>query len=112
VGIKKVKEEIVKPQKIRVALHYGCHMYREPEGGDIMRKPNVMKELTRATGVEIVDYGLERLCCGYLTMQANEEFSLKERLLRKLRRIQESEVDAVVLSCPACHIQFEIKNCI
>ena len=108
IGIRKIKEQVVKPQKIRVALHYGCHMYREPAGEDIMRKPNMMKELTRVTGVEIIDYGLERLCCGYPSMQADEEFSLKQRLLLKLRRIKEAGADAVVVSCPACTIQFEI----
>jgi heterodisulfide reductase subunit B len=108
VGVDRIKQHVIKPHRIRVALHYGCHMYREPEGGDIMRKPNMMKELTRATGVEIVDYGIERLCCGYPSMQANEEFSLKQRLLLKLRRIREAGVDAVVLTCPACQIQFEI----
>jgi heterodisulfide reductase subunit B len=108
IGVDKIKQHVVKPQKIRVALHYGCHMYREPEGDDINRKPNMMKELTRVTGVEIVDYGIERLCCGYPSMQADEEFSLKQRLLLKLRRIKEAGADAVVLSCPACQIQFEI----
>lgn len=108
IGVDKIKQHVVKPQRIRVALHYGCHMYREPEGGDINRKPNMMKELTRVTGVEIVDYGIERLCCGYPSMHADEEFSLKQRLLLKLKRIREAGVEAVVLSCPACQIQFEI----
>jgi heterodisulfide reductase subunit B len=108
IGVDKIKQHVVKPQKIRVALHYGCHMYREPEGDDINRKPNMMKELTRVTGVDIVDYEIERLCCGYPSMQADEEFSLKKRLLLKLSRIKEAEADAVVLSCPACQIQFEI----
>lgn len=107
IGVEKIKENVVKPQHIRVALHYGCHLYRESEGRDIMRKPNMMKALTRATGVEIVDYGLERLCCGYPSMQASEEVSLKGRLLLKLKSIQEAGADAVVLSCPACTIQFE-----
>jgi len=108
IGVDKIKQHVVKPQRIRVALHYGCHMYREPDGGDINRKPNMMKELTRVTGVEIVDYGIERLCCGYPSMQADEQFSLKQRLLLKLKRIKEAGADAVVLSCPACQIQFEI----
>jgi len=108
IGVDKIKQHVVKPQRIRVALHYGCHMYRESNGADINRKPNMMKELTRVTGVEIVDYGIERLCCGYPSMQADEEFSLKQRLLLKLKRIKEAGADAVVLSCPACQIQFEI----
>jgi len=108
IGVDRIKQQVVKPQKLRVALHYGCHLYRETEGEDIMRKPNMMKELTRLTGVEIIDYGLERLCCGYPSMQADEDFSLKQRLLLKLKRIKEAGVDAVVLTCPACQIQFEI----
>lgn len=108
IGLKVLKDNVVKPQNIRVALHYGCHMYREPHGEDIMRKPNMMKELTQITGVEVVDYGLERLCCGYPSMQADEGFSLKQRLQLKLEKIKAAGADAVVLSCPACTIQFEI----
>ena len=108
IGIKRLEQQVVKPQKIRVALQYGCHLHREPEGEDIMRKPNMMRELTKITGAELVDYGLEKLCCGYPSMHADEEFSLKNRLLPKLKRIEEAGVDAVVLSCPACMIQFEM----
>lgn len=108
IGIKRIKEQVVKPQKIRVALHYGCHMYREHEGEDIMRKPNMFRELTHLAGAEIAEYGLERLCCGYPTMLANEEFSLKGRLFPKLRGAKETRADAVLLSCPACQIQFEM----
>ena len=108
VGLEKIRQQVEKPLKVRVAMHYGCHLYREPNGGDIMRKPNMMKKLTLLTGVEVVDYGLERLCCGYPSMQADEEFSLKQRLLPKLKHIKEAGAEAVVLTCPACHIQFEI----
>jgi len=108
VGIEKIKDHIVKMQSMRGALHYGCHMYREPDGGDIMRKPNMMRDLASVAGVEIIDYGLERLCCGYPSMQADEEFSLTQRLLPKLRRIEDSGAEAVILSCPACTLQFEM----
>ncbi|MCD6465788.1 CoB--CoM heterodisulfide reductase subunit B [Candidatus Bathyarchaeota archaeon] len=108
VGLDKIKSCVVKPQKMKVALHYGCHLYREYKSPDIMRKPNMMKEIAMQTGVEIVDYGLERLCCGYPSMQADEEFSLKQRLLLKLDRISNAGADAVVTTCPACMIQFEM----
>ncbi|MEM2971220.1 MAG: heterodisulfide reductase-related iron-sulfur binding cluster [Candidatus Bathyarchaeia archaeon] len=108
VGVETVKEQVIKPLNARVAMHYGCHLYKEPEGVDIMRKPNMMKKLAQLTGVEIVDYGLERLCCGYPSMQADEEFSLKQRLMLKLQQIRDAGADAVVLTCPACTIQFEM----
>ncbi|MEM1507965.1 MAG: heterodisulfide reductase-related iron-sulfur binding cluster [Candidatus Bathyarchaeia archaeon] len=108
IGLDKIRSNVVKPQRMRVALHYGCHLYREYKSPDIMRKPNMMKEIAAQIGAEIVDYGLERLCCGYPSMQADEEFSLKNRLLLKLSRIRGSGADAVVTACPACMIQFEI----
>ncbi|MEM0049816.1 MAG: heterodisulfide reductase-related iron-sulfur binding cluster [Candidatus Bathyarchaeia archaeon] len=108
VGLGNIEKLVVKPQKIRVALHYGCHLYREYKSADIMRKPKMMREIVERTGAQVIDYGLERMCCGYPSMQASEEFSLKERLARKLSRISSAGVDAVVMACPACMIQFEL----
>ncbi|MBS7604758.1 MAG: heterodisulfide reductase-related iron-sulfur binding cluster [Candidatus Bathyarchaeia archaeon] len=108
VGLGNIEKLVVKPQKIRVALHYGCHLYREYKSADIMRKPKMMREIVERTGAQVIDYGLERMCCGYPSMQASEEFSLKERLARKLSRINSAGVDAVVMACPACMIQFEL----
>lgn len=108
VGLGNIEKLVVKPQKIRVALHYGCHLYREYKSADIMRKPKMMREIVERTGAQVIDYGLERMCCGYPSMQASEEFSLKERLARKLSKISSAGVDAVVMACPACMIQFEL----
>ncbi|MEM2820000.1 MAG: CoB--CoM heterodisulfide reductase iron-sulfur subunit B family protein, partial [Candidatus Bathyarchaeia archaeon] len=108
IGLNRIRSNIVKPQRMHVALHYGCHLYREYKSTDIMRKPNMMREIAAQTGVKIVDYGLERLCCGYPSMQANEEFSLKNRLLLKLSRMREAGAEAIVTACPACMIQFEM----
>lgn len=108
IGLDKIRGQVIKPQKIRVALHYGCHLYREYKSSDIMRKPRMMREIAAQTGVEIVDYGLERLCCGYPSMQASEEFSLKKRLLLKLSKMREVGAEAILTACPACMIQFEI----
>jgi heterodisulfide reductase subunit B len=108
IGLEKIREHVAKPLKINVALHYGCHLYREYKGSDIMRKPNMMREIVMQTGVNIVDYGLERLCCGYPSMQADEEFSLKHRLLPKLSRMRSKGAEAILTICPACTIQFEI----
>jgi len=108
IGINHIKKLVTKPQKLRVALHPGCHLYREHEGEDTDRKPEMMKELTLAIGAEIVDYGLEKLCCGYPTMLVDEEFSLRQRLLPKLKAIRESRAHLVVVACPACMMQFEM----
>jgi len=106
-GIDKIKEEVKKPLKLKAALHYGCHLFRSERGEDIWRKPEMMKELVQVTGAEVVDYGIERLCCGFPSMHADEEFSLKSRLLPKLIEINKAKADCVVVVCPACTIQFE-----
>lgn len=108
IGLDSIRERVIKPLKVPVALHYGCHLYREYKASDIMRKPKMMKEIAMQTGVDIVDYGLERLCCGYPSMQADEEFSLKHRLLPKLSRMRSKGAEAILTICPACTIQFEI----
>ncbi|MBS7635483.1 CoB--CoM heterodisulfide reductase subunit B [Candidatus Bathyarchaeota archaeon] len=108
VGLNGIRKHVTKPLKIRAALHYGCHLYREYKASDIMRKPNMMREIAMQTGVDIIDYGLERLCCGYPSMQADEEFSLKHRLLPKLSRMRSKGAETILTICPACTIQFEI----
>ena len=106
VGVEKIKK-LAKPLKLRLAVHPGCHMFRESDGGDIWRKPKQFEELVRATGAEVVSGKLDRLCCGFPMMQVNEEFALKRNLLPKLAGYQELGVEGIVVSCPACNIQFE-----
>lgn len=107
VGISRIKER-VSPLRFKAAIHYGCHLFRtKEETEDPWKRPNMMKELVEATGVDLVDYGLEKLCCGYPPLLADPKLALEERLLPKLKRIEKAQARCVVLSCPACMIQFE-----
>jgi len=107
IGVSRVKHAVEKTLKLRAALHYGCHLFRPGKEKDIWRKPKIMDDLVRTTGTEVVNYNLERLCCGFPTMHADEEFSLKNLLLPKLREINRTEAECIVTTCPACTIQFE-----
>jgi heterodisulfide reductase subunit B len=107
-GVEKLSTFIKRPLSgVRVALHPGCHLFRTAPEGDIWQKPQLMEELVALTGVEIVSYGLERLCCGFPMMAADQKFALEERLLPKLQQISISGVDCIVFVCPACLGQFE-----
>jgi len=107
IGISKIKER-VSPLGFKAAIHYGCHLFRTKEQDeDPWRRPNMMKAIVEATGVDLVEYGLEKLCCGYPTILPDPTFSLEERLLPKLRAIEKAQARCIVLSCPACMIQFE-----
>ena len=107
VGISKIKER-ANTLRFKAANHYGCHIFRtKEENEDPWRIPNMMKDLVDATGVEFVEYGLERLCCGYPPLLADPKLALEERLLPKLKGIEKAQARCVVVSCPACMIQFE-----
>ena len=111
IGIEKLKEYVKKPLRgLNVAVHYGCHLFRsaKPDDEDVWKKPRLLEELIRVTEANLVEYGVERLCCGYPARQANVEFSLKNRLHVKLKNMRESNADCIVLACPACYIQFEL----
>jgi heterodisulfide reductase subunit B len=107
VGVEKIKKFVKKPVKLKLAIHPGCHMFRVSGGDDIWRMPKQFEEIVRATGADVVKSKLDRLCCGFPMIQVNEEFALKRILLPKLSGYQEQGVEGVVVSCPACNVQFE-----
>ncbi|MFN4133929.1 MAG: heterodisulfide reductase-related iron-sulfur binding cluster, partial [Candidatus Hadarchaeales archaeon] len=46
--IEEVKRLVTRPLKdLKLAIHYGCHLFREERGGDIWRKPRQLQELVK-----------------------------------------------------------------
>ncbi len=109
VGLRRIRRAVKRPLKgLRVAVHPGCHLYRSRGLDDIELKPRIFEELTEATGVELVDYKLKKMCCGFPQRQADEAFALGETLNTKLKGIASAKADVVALICPACMMQFEL----
>ena len=108
-GVDAVRKLVSRPMRgVSAAIHYGCHLFRPSPGQeDIWAKPRMMEELAEASGAEMRKYGVERLCCGFPSMQADEEFALKERLLPKLRKARDAGANCLLAVCPACLVQFE-----
>jgi len=108
VGLEKIKSKIVKPlNMLNVALHPGCHLYKSFNIEEADKKPRMFEEIVKATGVKVVNYGLEKMCCGYPQRQVDERISLMGTLATKLREIMNSKADCIVVVCPGCHIQLE-----
>ncbi|HTU01787.1 MAG TPA: heterodisulfide reductase-related iron-sulfur binding cluster [Candidatus Sulfotelmatobacter sp.] len=107
VGIERIRAAVKRPVDVAVAVHYGCHLMREPGGGEPFRKPGMMRALVEAVGARVVDYGLERLCCGFPIAQFDKRASVEERLLPKLAAVAKTSAEALVFCCPACLTQFE-----
>ena len=107
VGVERIRAAVKRPVDVALAAHYGCHLMREPGGGDPFRKPRMMQALVEAAGARVVSYGLERLCCGFPISQFDKRASLEERLAPKLAAVATTSAEALVFCCPACLTQFE-----
>jgi len=111
VGLNRLSEEIVKPLKgLRVAVHYGCHLFVTSPGGDTWEKPRMMDEILRTLGAEIVRDGLERICCGFVMSTIDDTKAVLERSEIRLRSVKSLDVDCLVTPCPQCLIRFEYSQ--
>jgi heterodisulfide reductase subunit B1 len=91
---------------IRAVTHHGCHytkiFYKDVAAGSF-EKPEVLDEIARAIGCEVLDYGERSLCCGmgfHYTM-IDREYP-RALLRRKLASIREVEPDLIIAQCPGC----------
>jgi len=111
VGPDKLSEKIVKPLKgLRVAVHYGCHLFVTTPGGDVWEKPRMMDEILRTLGAEIVRDGLERICCGFVISTIDDTKAVLERSEIRLRSVKSLDVDCLVTPCPQCLIRLEYSQ--
>jgi heterodisulfide reductase subunit B len=107
VGVARIAEQVTTPVDVTVAVHHGCHLFREVEHEDTRRKPRMLRALIEAAGARVVDYGLEDLCCGFPISQFDKRMAMQERLLPKLRALGATGAEAILFCCPACLNQFE-----
>jgi heterodisulfide reductase subunit B len=107
VGVARIAQQVKAPVDVAVAVHYGCHLFREVEQADTRRKPRMLRALIEASGARVVDYGLEDLCCGFPISQFDKRAAQQERLLPKLRALSATNAEVLAFCCPACLNQFE-----
>ncbi len=111
-NLDKVKENVTKPLNgFKVAVHYGCHYLRPSEiiEWDDPFEPVTVDEIIMALGAESVNYDLKMECCGNPVDKADKELSLK-MIDNKLKAIQDSGANCVVVVCPACYQQYEFNQ--
>jgi heterodisulfide reductase subunit B len=112
VGPAAIKEKVTVPLNgIKVAVHYGCHLYRpskEKEGLGSAENPRFFDVLVDATGAKSVDYEEKMMCCG---AGGGARSAILETSLimteKKLAVLQKDEFDCIVDACPFCHLQFD-----
>jgi heterodisulfide reductase subunit B len=112
VGLEKIKSMVVKPlTMLKVAEHLGCHLLRPKEyiGYDDPEDPQILKTLIEATGATCLDYMDETECCGAPSVGVSDKVALQ--LARdKLSHIKMVDAQALITSCPFCHIMFDTNE--
>jgi len=112
IGIDKIKEKVKKPLKdLKVATHYGCHLFRPSEIGRPVdsENPQEMENILKAIGAKPIDYPEKIDCCGGL-LTANLPESALTKTGQKLQKVQEKGFDVFIDVCPWCHRQYDAKQ--
>ena len=112
IGIEKIKEKVKKPLKdLKVATHYGCHLFRPKEIGRPVdsENPQEMENILKTIGAKPLAYPEKLDCCGGL-LTANLPESALTKTGQKLQRVQEQGFDVFIDVCPWCHRQYDAKQ--
>ncbi|MFQ6075156.1 MAG: CoB--CoM heterodisulfide reductase iron-sulfur subunit B family protein [Candidatus Bathyarchaeia archaeon] len=108
VGPEEIKKHVKTPlHSIKVAVHYGCHIFDELKEYDDVKKPKSLKDLVKALGAKVVDYPSETLCCAGYARSISEEVSLRIAE-EKLNDLINADADCLILICPYCFLQFDL----
>jgi succinate dehydrogenase / fumarate reductase cytochrome b subunit len=108
-GLERLKEVAVKKLGgLRVAPFYGCQLLRPSAlmGFEDPDRPSSLEAVIEVCGGEPVDYPAKTLCCGFPILLAREKTSLAE-LKRPLEQAREAGAEAMVTSCPLCHLSLD-----
>lgn len=112
VGVEKIEKKVINPLiNLKVAEHVGCHLLRPKDfiNFDNPENPKVLKTLIEATGAKCLDYMNETECCGAPSVGVNDKVALM--LARdKLNHIKIAGAQALITSCPFCHIMFDTNE--
>ncbi|MEY2977380.1 MAG: CoB--CoM heterodisulfide reductase iron-sulfur subunit B family protein [Prochlorotrichaceae cyanobacterium] len=96
---------------LKVACYYGCLMNRPEDitGWDSAVNPMAMDKLAKICGAEVLDFRAKTKCCGgpILVPQEKVAFELTKAILDEA---QELGADCVVLACPLCSTNLELRQ--
>jgi heterodisulfide reductase subunit B/heterodisulfide reductase subunit C len=108
-----LNKRITKPfWGMKLAVHYGCHLLRPSPAvrWDSPTAPTKFEALVRALGATVVDYETKMDCCGNALDRVGERQASLRMLERKLADMSSHGVDALVVSCPSCFLQYDLNQ--
>jgi heterodisulfide reductase subunit B2 len=96
---------------LKVVPYYGCLLVRPPEIAqfDNPEDPQVMGELLRAVGTQVMPWSHATDCCGGSLSLGRSD--VVQRLVGRLaERAREAGADAIVTACPLCQVNLEMRQ--
>jgi len=99
---------------MNIAVHYGCHLLRPSPAvhWDDPLAPTKVEGLVAALGARVVDYQTKMQCCGNALDRVGEREGSLAFARRKLTDLMENDVDALVVVCPSCFLQFDVNQAV
>ena len=112
VGVDKLKSAVKAPlQSLTAACYYGCLLTRPPDvvHFDDFEQPTSMEAIVTALGAKTVEWNFKTECCGAGMTMSNEELVL-ELAHKILSNAAEHGANCVVVACPMCHVNLDMKQ--
>lgn len=106
-----LKKMVINPLKgMKIMPYYGCMLLRPREVAiDDAEEPTILKDLLTTLGSEVVDNPFKIECCGsYHTL--GEKSLVSNRAQKITNYAVEHECDAIVLSCPLCRFNMDVRG--
>ncbi len=111
-GLEAIAERVrIKFKGLRVAPYYGCLMSRPAELMNFghPENPQMMEDILKACGAEVIDFPLKTSCCG--ASFGIPERQMTAKLSGKILQVAENMgADAVVVACPLCQMNLDLRQ--
>lgn len=112
VGMEKLGEQIKKPLTgVRLVPYYGCILTRPPQRAqfDDPENPISMDRLLETAGAEVPEFPFKTECCGaaFGLPKRDMVLALSAKILEMAREVG---ADAVVVACPLCHQNMDLRQ--
>jgi len=112
VGVDRIKAAVTHPlQDLKPACYYGCLLVRPPAVLDFddAEQPQSMEAILTALGAKPIAWGAKTECCGAGMTMADPQTVL-ELSGRILADAAARGANCLVVACPMCHVNLDMKQ--
>lgn len=111
-GLDRLSAAVTKPLNgLKVACYYGCLLTRPPDVPqlDCVEAPTIMERVIGAAGAEALPWSHRMECCGanFTLSRPGVVLKLSGEILASAKR---SGADCLVVACPLCHGNLDIRQ--